>query len=153
MTGLTALRLCRAHGVRTIWTAEGVVFEAMAEPPADVIAAIDKYEDEINALLACREAARATLAAECPAGARKEEWAEVMRGLQRFVAEGWGDQAGLLGWSGPELYRLPVPWCRVDRAGGALFVGDRQVIAVSAESIVIKVRSGSTLRIARERLA
>ena len=50
MTGLTALPLCRAHGVRTIWTAEGVAFEAPTTPPADVIAAIDKYEDEITAL-------------------------------------------------------------------------------------------------------
>ena len=68
---LVALRLCKANGVMMTWTTAGVVFEAIAEPPADVIAAIDKYEDEINALLACRESARATLAAERPAGARK----------------------------------------------------------------------------------
>ena len=52
MTGLTALRLCRAHCVRTIWTAAGVAFEAPIAPPDDVIAAIDKYETEINKL--CR---------------------------------------------------------------------------------------------------
>ena len=36
-------------------------------------------------------------------GVRESRWALALHGLKRFVLDGWGDQACLLGWSPPEL--------------------------------------------------
>ena len=77
-------------------------------------------------------------------------------GLQRFVRDGWGDQAALLGWTVDELYRVPPVWGRVDLTGAALLIGDRRVVAVTEASIAIETLSGSRLkfrRIGREHLA
>jgi hypothetical protein len=150
MSALEALAKAKAAGVVLILDGDGII--AAPTPTADVIAQLRAVKPDLMRILTARDAAKATLAAERPAGARVNEWAEAMRGLQRFVARGWGDRAALMGWTGDELYRLPVPWCHVDRAGAALFVGDRQVIAVTDLSIVIKVPSGSTLRIGRQHL-
>jgi hypothetical protein len=43
------------------WTAEGVAFEAPAPPPADVIAAIDKYAHGITALYRPKRGVRVPL--------------------------------------------------------------------------------------------
>jgi hypothetical protein len=47
------------------------------------------------------------------------------------------------------LYALPPVWARVDLCGAALLIGDRKVIAVTADSIAIEARSGSTLKFYR----
>jgi hypothetical protein len=76
--------------------------------------------------------------------------------LKRFIADDWGDQASLLGWSPDELYRVPPVWARVDLTGAALLIANRRVIAVTGASIVIETLSGSRLkfrRIGRELLA
>jgi hypothetical protein len=61
-----------------------------------------------------------------------------LRGLKKFLADGWGDQAALLGWSTAELYAVPRVWARVDLTGTALLVGRWQVVDVDAEAITIK---------------
>jgi hypothetical protein len=79
-----------------------------------------------------------------------------MRGLKRFVDAGWSDKAALLGWTAVELYRLPPLWSRMDLAGAALLIGDRRVIAVTEDSIIIETPSGASLkfrRLRREHLA
>lgn len=94
----------------------------------------------------------ATAPDDCP----PQRWAEAQDGLQRFIRDGWGDQAALLGWTAEELYRVPPVWARVDLTGAALMTGDRRVIAVTGTSIAIETPSGSRLkfrRIGREHLA
>ena len=64
--------------------------------------------------------------------------------------------AALLGWTAVELYHLPPLWSRIDLTGAALLIGDRRVIAVTEESIVIETPSGASLkfrRLGREHLA
>jgi hypothetical protein len=107
-------------------------------------------------VLAAREAAQTALSASPPADCPDDRWGEATRGLDRFLAGGWGDKAALLGWAAEELYRLPPLWSRIDLTGAALLVGFRRVIAVTADNIVIESRAGSRLkfrRIGREHLA
>jgi hypothetical protein len=89
-------------------------------------------------------------------GPPQSRWEIAMRGLKRFLAEGWGDKAALLGWTANELYAVPPTWTRLDLTGAALLIGDRRVVAVTADNIVTETRAGSTLRfrrIGREHLA
>jgi hypothetical protein len=112
--------------------------------------------DVITLLIEAREAAEAGLVAKRPADCPDSQWEPARRGLERFIAEGWGDQAALLGWTSEELYRLPRLWSRIDLTGAAWLVGFRRVTAMTAENIVIESRSGSRLkfrRIGREHLA
>jgi hypothetical protein len=66
------------------------------------------------------------------------QWQAALRGLQTFVAGGWGDQAEALGWTRDELYRAPELWARADLCGAALLVGANEVIAVTPTEIRIK---------------
>ena len=66
-----------------------------------------------------------------------QRWATAQLGLQRFVAEGWGDQAILLGWTVEELYAVPALWSRIDLCGVALLIDDRRVAAITETSIAI----------------
>jgi hypothetical protein len=81
-------------------------------------------------VLTLRVAVKATLAAKPPEGCSEDRWTKAMRGLQRFVAEGWGDKVALLGWTEDELYRVPL-MNRVDLTGAALLIGSRRVIAAT----------------------
>ena len=107
-------------------------------------------------VLAGREAAKIAANAEPPPDCLPRRWTEAQDGLRRFVADGWGDQATLLGWTVDELYRVPPVWARVNLTGAALLIGDRRVVAVTEAAIVIETRSGSHLkfrRIGREHIA
>ena len=103
-----------------------------------------------------REAAKAALNAVAPPDCLPQRWVAAQDGLKRFVADGYGDQAALLGWTSDELYRVPPVWARVDLTGAALLIADRRVIAVTETAIAIETPSGSLLkfrRIGREHLA
>ena len=107
-------------------------------------------------ILSAREAARTALAANPPDDCSDADWAKARRGLKRFVDAGWSDKAAQLGWTDVELYRLPPIWSRIDLTGAALLIGDRPVIAVTEDSIVIETPSGAPLkfrRLSREHLA
>jgi hypothetical protein len=40
-------------------------------------------------------------------GAPVSRWEIAVTGLRRFISEGWGDRAALLGWTAAELYNVP----------------------------------------------
>jgi hypothetical protein len=95
------------------------------------------------------------LSRPCPDGVTAERWARASEGAERF-AQQWAVQAMRLGWTAVELYRVPPLWSRIDLTGAALLIGDRQVIAVTEDSIVIETPSGARLkfrRLGREHLA
>ena len=71
------------------------------------------------------------------------------RGLKRFLDEGWGDQATLLGWTVEELYAVPPVWARVDLCGAALLIADRKVVAVTEATITTVGVTGSHLKFYR----
>ena len=155
---MTVLDLARSHGVEIRLKADGsgLVFEADAAPPPDVVAILAAAKPDFLRVLAGREAAKIATNAESPPDCLPRRWTEAQDGLRRFVADGWGDQASLLGWSVDELYRVPPVWARVDLTGAALMIGDRRVIVVTGTSIAIETLSGSRLkfrRIGREHLA
>ena len=55
---------------------------------------------------------RTALNVPAPPDCLPRRWTEAQLGLQRFVNDGWGDQASLLGWTVDELYRVPPVWAR-----------------------------------------
>jgi hypothetical protein len=155
---IDALAAAKAAGVALRLKADegGLVLEVNAEPPPDVLAALRAAKPDLLRILSAREAARAACNATPPSDCTEKRWATAQLGLQRFVNDGWADQAALLGWTIDELYRVPPVWARVDLTGAALMIGDRRVVAVTKSSIVIETLSGSQLkfrRIGREHLA
>jgi hypothetical protein len=167
MSALEALAAAKEAGVILTLDGDGIIVEAKTPPlPADLVALLKAAKPDLLRILEWREAARAALDAVPPSdcgrappgeyGIRKPRWEIATGGLRRFLAEGWADQAALLGWTKEELYRVPALWSQIWLTGAALLIGDRKVIAVTADNIVIETRAGSTLkfrRIGREHLA
>jgi hypothetical protein len=157
MSAFAALAAAKQAGIRLTLDGDGIVIETKTPPlPADVVALLKGAKPDLMRILEWREAAKTTLLAKPPPDCREAQWTEALRGLHRFIAEGWADQAALMGWTKDELYRLPSRWARIDLCDAALLIADRRVIAVTEDSIAIKARSGSTLkfrRIGREHLA
>jgi hypothetical protein len=126
------------------------------EPPAAVVDLLRANESALLTILSAREAAMVALSRARPEDCSDARWAGAMHGLKRFVDVGWSDKAALLGWTAVELYRVPPLWSRIDLTGAALLIGDRRVIAVTEDSIVIEPPSGASLkfrRLGREHLA
>jgi hypothetical protein len=157
VSAFEALAAAEAAGVRLTLDGDGIILEAETPPlSADVVAQLRAVKPELMHILKCRAAAGAALAADMPPDGRRWRWVVAQDGLKRFVAEGWGDRAALMGWTPEELYRVPPLWSRLDLTGAALLVGDKKVVAVTEASIAIETRSGSRLkfrRIGREHLA
>jgi hypothetical protein len=148
---LQAIVAAREAGVRLLLEDGKLIAEASEVPPA-LVAQLQAARSDLLPLLALREAAQPALTAERPRGARATEWADALRGLKKFLAGGWGDQAALLGWSTAELYAVPRVWARVDLTGAALLVGRWQVVDVDAEAIIAKPPwSDSRLKLHRRR--
>ena len=88
----------------------GLVLEVNAEPPPDVLTALRAAKPDLLRILAGREAAKAALKATAPPDCLPRRWTKAQDGLRRFVNDGYGDQATLLGWTIDELYRVPPVW-------------------------------------------
>jgi hypothetical protein len=156
MSALEALDAASTAGVRVKLQSGRIIIGYKQEPPERVVHMLRANETALLLILSAREAAMFALAAEPPDDCSDARWAEAVRGLKRFVDAGWSDQAALLGWTDVELYRVPHLWSRIDLAGAALLIGDRRVIAVTEDSIVIETASGASLkfrRLGREHLA
>jgi hypothetical protein len=153
---LKALAAAKAAGVKITLDRDGLILEGEPTPPSDIVALLKTVKPDLLRILAGREAAWAAFKAATPLDCLPRRWAEAQDGLQRFVNDGWGDQAALIGWSPEELYRVPPLWRRVNLTGAALLIGESRVIAVTEASIVIETLSGSQLkfrRIGREHVA
>jgi hypothetical protein len=70
-------------------------------------------------------------------------WQAALRGLQAFVARGWGQKAEALGWTRDELFAVPKLWSRIHLTGVALLIADNEVTAVTPTEIRIKTASGA----------
>jgi hypothetical protein len=152
---LKALAAAKTAGVKITLDGDGLILEADPLPP-DIVALLRTVKPDLLRVLAGREAAKAALSTAAPIDCLPQRWVEAQDGLRRFVNDGWGDQAALLGWTGEELYRVPPFWARVDLAGAAVLIADRRVVAVTEASIAIQTPSGGQLkfrRIGREHLA
>jgi hypothetical protein len=151
MTAMNALELARSHVVqfRRKPDGSGVVYQAKAAPPPDVVAVLAAAKPDFLRVLAGREAAKVALNAAAPADCSGERWAKALRGLKWFVRDGWSDHAALLQWTPVELYRVPFVWSRVDLTGAALLIGDRRVVAATEDGITIQTLSGSLLKFRR----
>src|ERR1700722_11182451 len=106
MSAVEALAATSAAGIRITLDGDGLILEAPKLPP-DVVALLKSVKPDLLRVLAVRKAAQAALAASPPADCPESQWKEARRGLERFIAEGWGDQAALLSWTSEELYGLP----------------------------------------------
>jgi hypothetical protein len=169
MSAIEALDKAKKAGVTLTLDGDAFVAEVAHPPlPADIVALLRAAKPDIMRVLEWREAAKAALETEPPPdcedrrgppgeyGIRRPAWDIALDGLKRFIGQGWADQACLLGWTKEELYRVPFLWARVDLCGAGLLIGDRKVLAVTADHIVTETRAGSQLRfrrIGREHLA
>jgi hypothetical protein len=157
MSVFVALTAAKKAGVKLTLAGDGIVLETKTPPlPADVVELLRSVKPGLMRILACREAATAAIAATAPPDCRPDRWIVARQGLERFVAEGWGDVASAFGWTPQELYRVPELWRQVHLTGAALLVADRRVLAVTTGNIVIGTRAGSELkfrRIGREHIA
>jgi hypothetical protein len=143
-------------GVRVKLQGGRIMIGYRQEPPAAVVDLLRANEAALLMVLLAREAALAALGGECPEDCSDARWVTALRGLKRFLGAGWSDKAALFGWTALELYRVPPQWSRIDLTGAALLIGDRRVIAVTEDSIVIETASGAPLkfrRLGREHLA
>jgi hypothetical protein len=151
MTVVNALELARSYGVRFLRKPDGGIrYQAAAAPPPDVVSVLAAAKPDFLRVLAGREAAKIATNAEPPPDCLPQRWTGAQDGLGRFVADGWGEQASLLGWSVDELYRVPPVWARVDLCGAALLIGDREVAGITPSEIRIKTASGSSLAFYRK---
>jgi hypothetical protein len=152
---LEALAEAESARVKITLDGDGLILEA--DPlPSGIVALLKTVKPDLLRVIASREAAKAALIAAPPPDCLPHRWAAALEGLKRFIADGWGDQAALLGWTPHELYRRPPLWSQVSLTGAALLVADRRVVAVTEASIAIETLSGSQLkfrRIGREHLA
>jgi len=156
VSALEVLHRAGTVGVRVKLQGGRVMIGYRQEPPAAVVDLLRANESALLTILSAREAATAALSGAPPDDCSDTRWAAAIGGLKRFVDCGWSDKAALLGWTAIELYRLPPLWSRIDLTGAALLIGDRRVIAVTEESIVIETPSGASLkfrRLGREHLA
>jgi hypothetical protein len=155
MSAFEALAAAKAAGVK--FTLDGGdLFVEAPKLPDDVVEALRAVKTDLVRILELREAAKTAFRSEHPPDVRKERWAVALHGLRYFVVKGWGDQAALMGWSRGELYRVPALWSQIHLTGAALLIGDRKVVAVTEDNIVITTPTGSRLkfrRIGREHLA
>lgn len=148
MSALEVLAAAQAAGVRLVLEGGEIIAEAPRLPP-DVVDLLRAVKPDLTRILACRDAAREVFSAAAPPDCAEEQWTIALRGLRRYLVEGWGDRAALMGWTSDELYRVPALWRRVDLAGAALLIADRRVVAVTEELIAITTNSGSGLKFRR----
>jgi hypothetical protein len=145
---LKALAAASAAGVTVIPDGDGLILDPM--PAADLVAELRAVKPELLRVLAGRLAARAIInTAEPPPDCSPQRWVVARRGLKRFLDEGWGDQATLLGWTLEELYAVPLVWGRVDLCGAALLIADRRVVAITEATITTVGVTGSHLKFYR----
>jgi hypothetical protein len=106
VSALEALGLAKAAGVKLILDDGDIIAEAPKLPP-DVVDLLRSVKPDLTRILMCRDAARKVCSATAPPDCSEERWTITLRGLRRFLVEGWGDRAALLGWTKDELYRMP----------------------------------------------
>jgi hypothetical protein len=102
MSAVEALAAASAAGIRITLDGDGLILEA-PKLPRDVVALLKSVKPDLLRVLAAREVAQGVLSAHPPADCPDDRWQEATRGLDRFVAEGWGDKAALIGWT-PESF-------------------------------------------------
>jgi hypothetical protein len=125
VSALDALSAAQAAGVELSLDDGDIVVEAL-KLPVDVVELLRAVKPDLMRILAAREAARATLVSKPPPDCWEDRWTEALRGLRRFVGEGWRGRGALMGWTKDELYRVPTVWSRIDLTGAALLIGDRR---------------------------
>jgi hypothetical protein len=85
-----------------------------------------------------------------PADVSDARWQAALRGLQAFVAGGWGEKAERLGWTRDELFRVPELWSQIHLTGAALLIGDHEVVEVSPIEIWTRTASGAVQTFRRQ---
>ena len=86
-----------------------------------------------------------------PTGCMPARWRNAVEGRDRLIREGWEAAAGQAGWTEAELDALPQLWSRVDLTGVAWLIGERRVIEVTANAIVIETETASRLKFYRRK--
>ncbi len=87
----------------------------------------------------------------CPDDVSPERFKRLRQGAVRFASR-WAAEAVRLGWSLDELFAIAEPYANVSLQGAAWFVGDPDVIEVTAAAITVRTASGASQRIYRRSL-
>ena len=106
-----------------------------SEPPQPGFIRIDRLFRALEAL-----------EIRCPEQVELRRWQQAVDDGWRFLSS-WGEQAAALGWSDHDLFALhPVaPDSRYDTMGLVWLLRGRPVVALTASTATILLRSGSTL--------
>jgi hypothetical protein len=120
---LEAFGAARAADVHMALDGDRIRLTTKTTPlPRDIVGELKALRPEIGRILEWRAAANAAWKAEMPRDCTPPRWEAARNGLYRFVQDGWGDRAALIGWTKGELYRVPELWARIDQTGFALLI-------------------------------
>ena len=136
-------------GFRAELDAQGALFFADTTPERRYFARICPAAHCFAVVNAALDVDPGFVAAAISRPSEKRRIARV--GHDHFVAEGWAEKGRSLGWSEREMFALPERWSRVDQCGVAWLVGERRVIEVTADVIMVETEPGSRLRFYRRR--
>jgi hypothetical protein len=125
-----ALAAAKAAGVELSFDGRDIV-AAAPKLPADVVELLRAVKPELMRIFAARETARAALYAEPPSDCREDRWTEAMCGLHRFIVEGWGDRAALIGCGSD--WRDPTHWTKPSDCHDGGVDRDRDAIGLAAQ--------------------
>jgi len=150
------LELARRHGVLVEARGDELRLRAAAEPPRDVVDALREHKPEIMAALAAMsfespqewlEGVSRLRGMSNPETVAPDSWAAFMESCDAFMAGPWPDQAASLGWTAYDLFGCHnlKPVERVDRMGLLWLLRGGRVAALTSESAVIEMPSGSRL--------
>ncbi len=150
------LELARRHGVLVEARGDELRLRAASAPPRDVVDALREHKPEIMAALAAMsfetpqewlEGVSRLLGMSNPKTVAGDSWAVFMESCHAFMEGPWPGKAASMGWDAYDLFGCHnlKPVERVDRMGLLWILSGGRVAALTSESAVIEMPSGSRL--------
>lgn len=158
------LRAARAIGLSLDIAGDDLVIEADRDPPAALLAELQRHKAELLALLKEDQAERAAIV-EYDGGMPREwsqgfarlhpdrppadvpftRWRTFVDDVGRFLDGGFAAQAAALGWGPLDLFGCDGarPFARVDQAGLLWLVHGNRLVALTETTAVIETATGA----------
>ena len=156
MSAAQAIELAHRHGVELEPRGELLHYRAAAQPPPEVLEALRQHKSEIMSALATAspgapqdwlEGVSRLRGMSTPETVAPDSWAAFLASCESFIASPWPGKAASMGWDAYALFGCHnlKPVERVDRMGLLWLLRGGRVAALTSESAVIEMPSGSRL--------